>query len=144
MGKTDVERHISKTMHKSNAKSVKSQTTLNFQPVLCAISEKVAKLTYIGLSDLYNCWLCLGHACWSEVATVYVQNNVPLALADELFHIFSDSEIAQQYTSRQTKTVCIINGAAAPYYQQQLIANMKEGPLFTIDWWINWYWSWKN
>ena len=46
MGKTDVERHISKTMHKSNAKSMKSQSTLNFQPVSSTISEKVAKLTY--------------------------------------------------------------------------------------------------
>ena len=67
-----------------------------------------------------------------KVATMLVQNNVPLALADELTllfrDIFSDSEIARRYASRQTKTACIINGAVAPYYQQQLIANMKEGP----------------
>jgi hypothetical protein len=41
MGKTDVERHIGKAMHKSNAKSMKSQSTLNFQPVSSTISEKV-------------------------------------------------------------------------------------------------------
>ena len=63
MGKTDVERHISKTMHKSNAKCMKSQSTLNFQPVSSTISEKVAKLTYISLSESYNCSLLLGHAC---------------------------------------------------------------------------------
>lgn len=45
MGKTDVERHISKAMHKSNAKSMKSQSTLNFQPVSSSVSEKVAKLS---------------------------------------------------------------------------------------------------
>jgi hypothetical protein len=42
-----------------------------------------------------------------KVATMLVQNNVPLALADELTllfrDIFSDSEIAQKYASRQTK-----------------------------------------
>ena len=42
MGKTDVERHIGKEMHKSNAKSMKSQSTLHFQPVSSTISEKVA------------------------------------------------------------------------------------------------------
>lgn len=67
-----------------------------------------------------------------KVATMLVQNNVSLALADELTllfrDIFCDSEIARRYASRQTKTACIINGAVAPYYQQQLIANMKEGP----------------
>ena len=42
-----------------------------------------------------------------KVATMLVQNNVPLALADELtllfWDIFCDSEIAQRYASRQTK-----------------------------------------
>ena len=41
MGKTDVERHIGKQMHKSNAKSMKSQSTLNFQPLSSTIFEKV-------------------------------------------------------------------------------------------------------
>ena len=50
MGKTDAERHIGKAMHKSNAKSMKSQSTLNFQPVSSTISEKVAKLAcYVDL-----------------------------------------------------------------------------------------------
>ena len=68
-----------------------------------------------------------------KVATMLVQNNVSLALADDLTllfrDIFCDSEIARRYASRQTKTACIINGAVAPYYQQQLIANMKQGPM---------------
>ena len=52
-----------------------------------------------------------------------VQKNLPLAVADELTplfrDIFSDSEIAKGYASRKTKTACIINGAIAPYFQQQ-------------------------
>lgn len=67
-----------------------------------------------------------------KVATMLVQNNVPLAVADELTplfrDIFSDSEIAKKYASRQTKTACIINGAVAPFYQQQLVESMKQGP----------------
>lgn len=48
-----------------------------------------------------------------KVATMLVQNNVPFALADELTLLFrdilSDSEIAQRYASRQTKTACIVS-----------------------------------
>ena len=61
-----------------------------------------------------------------------VQHNIPIALADEmtpLFQgVFSDSEIAKRYASRHTKTACLINGALAPHYQQELVACMKENP----------------
>ncbi|CAB4028807.1 Hypothetical predicted protein [Paramuricea clavata] len=54
-----------------------------------------------------------------KVATMLVQHNIPLAVADELTppfqDIFSDSEIAKNYSSRRTKTACIINGAVASY-----------------------------
>lgn len=67
-----------------------------------------------------------------KVATMLVQNNVPLALADELTllfrDIFSDSEIAKQYASKQTKTACIINGAVAPFLKQELVAAMWQEP----------------
>ena len=59
-----------------------------------------------------------------------VKGNVPIALSDELtplFHdIFPDSEIAKKFSSRHTKTACIINGAIAPHYQQQLVESMKK------------------
>ena len=61
-----------------------------------------------------------------------VQHNIPLALADELtplFHdIFPDSEIAKQFSSKRTKTACIVNGAIAPFYQQRIIESMRNGP----------------
>ena len=61
-----------------------------------------------------------------------VQHNIPIALANEmtpLFRdVFLDSEIAKRYASRHTKTTCLINGALAPHYQQELVAYMKENP----------------
>ena len=41
MGKCDVERHIKKPMHISNAKAMKSQSTLTFQPESSSVSGKV-------------------------------------------------------------------------------------------------------
>ena len=44
-----------------------------------------------------------------------VQHNIPFALVDELMplfqDIFSDSDIAKNFSSRRTKTACIVNGA---------------------------------
>ena len=61
-----------------------------------------------------------------KVVTMLVQHNIPLSLADELTplsqDIFPDSE------SRQTKTACLINGAIAPLYQQELVEIMKPEP----------------
>lgn len=61
-----------------------------------------------------------------------VQHNIPLALADELtplFHdVFSDSEIARNFSSKRTKTACIINGAIAPSFQYILVESMKSAP----------------
>ena len=61
-----------------------------------------------------------------------VQHNIPLLLADELtplcHTIFPDSEIAKQYSSRKTKTACVINGAIAPFFQKSLVEKMIQGP----------------
>ena len=60
-----------------------------------------------------------------------VQHNIPFALADELTpmfqDIFSDSEIAKNFSSRRMKTACVINGAVAPSYQHSLVAIMQNG-----------------
>ncbi|XP_033115328.1 uncharacterized protein LOC117115578, partial [Anneissia japonica] len=67
-----------------------------------------------------------------KVATMLVRNNIPLALSDELtplfYDIFPDSEIAKRFSSRRTKTACMINGAIAPHYKASLIDIMKNGP----------------
>jgi hypothetical protein len=51
MGKCDVERHISKEMHKSIAKSMQTQATLSFKPVSSSVSEKVKNV--MGIIFLY-------------------------------------------------------------------------------------------
>ena len=49
-----------------------------------------------------------------KVANALVQNNIPLAFADQLSpllrDIFSDSEIAKGYASVSMKTTCLVNG----------------------------------
>ena len=63
------------------------------------------------------------------MATIFAKHKIPLAIADELTHmVFRDSEIAKSYSSRRTKTACIINGAIAPFFQQCLVNGMKSGP----------------
>ena len=61
-----------------------------------------------------------------------VKHNIPLAVADELTplfrDIFSDSEIAKNFSSRCTKTACLINGAIAPFFHQRLVESMRNGP----------------
>ena len=61
-----------------------------------------------------------------------VQHNIPLALVDEftpLFRdIFSDNEIAKNFSSRRMKTAYTINGAIAPMYQQALVDCMRRDP----------------
>lgn len=73
-----------------------------------------------------------------KVATMLVKHNIPLALSDELTpllcDIFPDSEIAKQFSSKRTKTACLINGAIAPFYQKVLVENMKNEPFaLSID-----------
>ena len=67
-----------------------------------------------------------------KVATMLVHHNIPLALGDELTplfqDIFSDSKIAKNYSSRRTKTACIINGAVAPFFRQNLVEHRKKNP----------------
>ena len=90
MGRHDVEWNISKAMHQASVKAAKSQSTRSFQPVSSALTEKVMRAEV-------------------KVATLLVQHNVPLALADELTPlfcgVFPDSQIAKNYSSKRTKTV---------------------------------------
>ena len=66
------------------------------------------------------------------IANMLVKHNIPLALAEELTplfqSIFSDSDIAKKFSSRRTKTACIINEAVAPFHHQHLIQLMHSNP----------------
>ena len=112
MGRHDVEWHVSKGMHQANVKAAKLQSTLSFQPVSSALTKVIRAEV--------------------KAATLLVQRNIPLALADELTplfrDVFSDSQIAKNYTSKCTKTACIVNGAIAPFFQQRLVELMRNEP----------------
>ncbi|XDV25465.1 hypothetical protein PO909_029381 [Leuciscus waleckii] len=64
-----------------------------------------------------------------------VQHNVPFAVADHfsplLKECFKDSTTAQDFKCASTKTACIINGAVAPYFRNELVMKMRENP-FTL------------
>lgn len=67
-----------------------------------------------------------------KVANMLVQHNIPFSVTNELTplfqDIFSDSEIAKHYSSRRTKTACMINGAIAPFFQNHLVDIMRNRP----------------
>ena len=66
------------------------------------------------------------------MATLLAKQNIPLAFADQLSPVikssFPDSEISKQYACKRTKTACILNGAVAPYFLEQLVSQMQEEP----------------
>lgn len=79
------------------------------------------------------------HLSWLEVTRAevkitnwLVQNNIPLAVTDDLSpmfkDIFPDSQIAKGYASARTKTTCILNGALAPHFRASLISAIKSAP----------------
>ena len=45
MGRSDVERHVTSKIHKSNGKSIKSQTTLPLLTISSSVNEKVSQVT---------------------------------------------------------------------------------------------------
>ena len=67
-----------------------------------------------------------------KVATMLVKHNISLPVADELTplfrDIFPDSKNAKNYSSRRTKTACIINGVVPPVFQQNLVDYQKNSP----------------
>ena len=71
-----------------------------------------------------------------KVAMMLVQHNIPFAFADELTplfqDIFSDSEIAKNFSSRRTKTACMINGAIAPFFLERLLAHIRSNPFLAL------------
>lgn len=71
-----------------------------------------------------------------KMAATLVHHNVPLAVTDHLGPLlkecFKDSTTAQDYRCARTKTTCIVNGALAPHFKQELVVHMKEGPYTLI------------
>ena len=69
-----------------------------------------------------------------------VQYNVPLAVADELTplirDVFPDSKIAQNFSSRWTKTACMINGAIAPFFSASTGSKHAIESFSVSNWWF--------
>ena len=109
------EREISRESHKRNVASLSSQKKVT-ETFLSSSNPLVDKVSRAEV----------------KVAAMLVQNNIPLSLADELTplfqDIFPDSEIATKFSSRRTKTACVINGAIAPHFKENLVETMKEYP----------------
>ena len=67
-----------------------------------------------------------------KVENALVEHNIPLAITDHLGPlfkgIFTESEIAKNYTSGKTKTNCVINRSLALHYRSSLVAVMISGP----------------
>ena len=72
-----------------------------------------------------------------KVTNLIVQHNVPLAVSDHLSpifkEIFEDSEVAQAYRCTRTKSMCILNGALAPYFKSELAKRMISPYCIAID-----------
>ena len=65
------------------------------------------------------------------MSILLAQHNVPMSLADylsPLIHNVFDGEVAKGYACARTKTTCILNGAIAPEFKQELVAIMQHTP----------------
>lgn len=113
MGKRNVIKHFKSQCHRERAKSLNSQSTLNFQ---------IMKL----LLELRLKWE------WVLTATC----NIPLAFHDQLSpalgSVFSDLKIASKNHSASTKATCMLNLAVAPMLVQILLDSMNTHPFFSL------------
>ena len=69
------------------------------------------------------------------MAVVLAHHTIPLAVMDHLSplfrDIFPDSNIAKGFAAARTKTTCILNMALHPYFESNLISQMRKDP-FTL------------
>ena len=117
MGKRDVLKHIGTPSHKDLAKSVQTQTKLQFSaPDSTSKSSLVAEL---------------------KMAVLTACSNIPQAFHDKLSptirEVFSDSKVAKNYHSASTKATCMLNLAVAPILIQELLEIMKKHPGFFLE-----------
>ena len=113
MGKSDVLKHCSTQSHQDQARSLQSQSRLNFPTISISTDKKRLEAEV-------------------RIAVLASSFNIPLAFHDQLSpllrSIFPDSEIATKYHSASTKATCILNHAVAPKLKKGLIDSMKVNP----------------
>ena len=62
------------------------------------------------------------------MATLLAECNVPLAFADKLSSVINevfDCKVAKNFSSKRTKTACILNGAFAPDLKRSLVEKLR-------------------
>lgn len=110
MGRGDIIKHSSSQSHQDQARSLRSQSRLNF---LSSSSSNDMKRLEAEV----------------RMAVLTASFNIPLAFHDQLSPLirsaFSDSDIAKKYHSASTKATCILNHAVAPKLKSLLINCMK-------------------
>ena len=118
MGKQDIIKHSKTQGHLDRAKSLKSQSRLNFSNT--ATSDEVLKRTEAEV----------------RMAVLTGSCNIPFAFHNQLSPIirsvFPDSKIAAKYHSASTKAMCILNLAIAPALKKDLVESMKVHPFSVL------------
>ena len=123
-GRKDIERHMGSDGHVKKVEAVRSsgkiQKFFNVAPSVDRMTALEAKVRRAVV----------------KVTSSMVKHNIPLAFAEHLSplfrEIFPDSEIAKAYGCGKTKTTCILNGALKPYYQNDLVQQMRDRPYSTV------------
>ena len=114
MGKQDIIKHCKTQGHQDRAKSLESQSRLNFSNP--ATSDEVLKRT----------------AAEVKIAVLTACCNIPFTFHDQLSptirSVFPDSKVAVKYHSAKTKAMCMLNLAIAPALKKDLVENMKVHP----------------
>ena len=114
MGKQDVIKHCKTQGHQDRARSLQSQSRLNFSDP--ALSDEISKRTEVEV----------------RMAVLTASCNIPLAFHDQLSPavrcMFPDSKIAAKYHSASTKATCMLNLAVAPALKKDLVASMIVHP----------------
>lgn len=121
MGKQDVIKHCHTQSHLDLARSLDSQTRINFSSPPPESNESLKRIE----AEL-------------KIAVLTASSNIPMAFHDVLSptisKVFPDSGIASKYHSASTKATCMLNLAVAPMLVDNLIEQMKVHPFsLSID-----------
>ncbi|CAB4030187.1 methyltransferase 15 [Paramuricea clavata] len=72
----------------------------------------------------FYCTICKHNVKYGHMGLSDVQQH----LTTSMHQRYAKTEIAKNYSSRRTKTACIINGTVAPFFQQSLVEHAKNNP----------------
>ena len=115
MGKQDLIKHSKTQGHMDRARSLKTQSRLNFSSQAAGTNEAIKRTE-----------------AEVRMAVLTATCNVPFAFHDHLSPtiraVFPDSPIASKYHSASTKAMCMLNMAIAPELKKELLDNMKVRP----------------